>query len=80
MNLTGLTAPLAEICENYSPENHPVFGPLVEEGPVGLVRKYGLAHDEAYADACHLCYEARCRLRHRFPEILRPDQMYGPQE
>jgi hypothetical protein len=36
-----------------------------------------VSHEESYADACHLCYQARCALRARFPEILTPDQMYG---
>jgi len=30
-----------------------------------------------YADACHLCYQARTTLRERFPQVLNPDQMYG---
>jgi hypothetical protein len=34
-------------------------------------------HAASYADACHLCYEARRSLRERFPEVLLPDQMYG---
>jgi hypothetical protein len=37
----------------------------------------GCPHEDAYADACHFCYEARRALRTRFPEILTPDQMYG---
>jgi len=44
---------------------------------VALVEKYNLPHDEAYADACHLCYTARQMLRNKFSEILAPDQMYG---
>jgi MoaA/NifB/PqqE/SkfB family radical SAM enzyme len=69
--------PLSEICETYDPESHPITGPLLAGGPVELVRRYGLAHQEAYADACHLCYETRRVLRARFPETLTPDQMYG---
>jgi MoaA/NifB/PqqE/SkfB family radical SAM enzyme len=70
-------APLKEICEAYDPDSHPIAGPLLEGGPVELIRRYGLSHAETYADACHLCYEARRALRERFPEILGPDQMYG---
>jgi MoaA/NifB/PqqE/SkfB family radical SAM enzyme len=70
-------APLKEICEAYNPDSHPIAGPLLEGGPVELIRRYGLSHAETYADACHLCYEARRALRERFPEILGPDQMYG---
>ncbi len=69
--------PLREICESYDPESHPIIGPLLEEGPVEIVRRYGLAHREQYADACHLCYEVRKDLRDKFPEVLLPDQVYG---
>jgi MoaA/NifB/PqqE/SkfB family radical SAM enzyme len=68
---------LKEICEDYDAEAHPICGPLLEGGPVALVSEYHLPHESTYADACHLCYEARGSLRMRFPEYLRPDQMYG---
>lgn len=71
---------LKTICEAYDPDSHPVIGPLLEGGPAELVRRYGLPHEESYADACHLCYEARCALRTRFPDVLTPDQMYGVPE
>jgi MoaA/NifB/PqqE/SkfB family radical SAM enzyme len=69
--------PLKELCETYNPETHPICGALLAGGPVALVTEYALPHEEKYADACHLCYEARRSLRERFPEILKPDQMYG---
>ncbi len=69
--------PLKEICETYDPDSHPIVGPLLKGGPAELVCCYGLSHAETYADACHLCYEARRALRKQFPEILGPDQMYG---
>jgi MoaA/NifB/PqqE/SkfB family radical SAM enzyme len=69
--------PLAEICESYDPEAHPIVGPLLEGGPAELVRRHKLDHEDSYVDACHLCYTARMRLRRRFPRILAPDQMYG---
>jgi len=69
--------PLKEICESYYAEGHPICGPLLQKGPVGLVDEFDLQHDDLYADACHLCYECRLALRERFPEILGPDQMYG---
>jgi hypothetical protein len=72
-----LQASLHEISTAFKPENHPITGPLIAGGPAELVRRHGLAHEERYADACHLCYEARCRLRSQFPEVLTPDQMYG---
>jgi MoaA/NifB/PqqE/SkfB family radical SAM enzyme len=68
---------LQEICEQYDPDTHPITGPLLRGGPIGLVKGYDVPHRAAYADACHLCYEARRDLRDRFPEILAPDQVYG---
>lgn len=68
---------LSEICEAYDPDSHPIISPLLEGGPAELVRHYELPQEERYADACHLCYEARQALRSRFPEILGPDQIYG---
>lgn len=68
---------LCEICELYDPSAHPITGPILAGGPTELARRYDLPHQDSYADACHLCYEARNALRERFPEILKPDQMYG---
>jgi hypothetical protein len=70
--------PLAEIMGDYDPDKHPVVGPLLVGGPAEIVRKYDLPHEDGYADHCHLCYESRCALRDRFPDVLTPDQMYGP--
>jgi len=72
-----LKRPLAEIMGDYDADNHPIVGPLIAGGPAEIVRRYGLVHDEAYADHCHLCYRSRCALRQRFPDVLTPDQMYG---
>jgi MoaA/NifB/PqqE/SkfB family radical SAM enzyme len=69
--------PLKEICEDYNADAHPICGPLLAGGPVALVTEYSLPHADSYADACHLCYEARIMLRERFPQYLTPDQMYG---
>jgi MoaA/NifB/PqqE/SkfB family radical SAM enzyme len=71
--------PLTEIIRDYSPESHPIVGPLLAGGPVELVGRYELPHKQGYADACHLCYLSRCKLRDRFPDFLTPDQMYGTQ-
>jgi MoaA/NifB/PqqE/SkfB family radical SAM enzyme len=59
------------------PYENPILEPLVLGGPVALVEKFGLPHDEVYADACHLCCAARLMLRDRYPDVLVPDQMYG---
>lgn len=69
--------PLKQICDSYRADEHPICGPLLEGGPAALVEEYQVPHDEAYADACHLCYEARLALRKEFPALLIPDQMYG---
>jgi MoaA/NifB/PqqE/SkfB family radical SAM enzyme len=75
-----LHTPLGELCANYDPLSHSIASPIVEGGPAELARRYDLLVEAAYADACHLCYEARCSLRPRFPDILAPDQMYGIQQ
>ena len=51
--------PLKEIVDSYSPRTDPIIGPLLEGGPVALVERYDLPHEDSYADACHLCYRAR---------------------
>jgi MoaA/NifB/PqqE/SkfB family radical SAM enzyme len=72
--------PFSKIIETYNPSENPILEPLVRGGPVALVEKFSLPHDEVYADACHLCYTARCMLRNNYPDILGPDQMYGELE
>lgn len=67
----------SQIIGEYDPYKNPILEPLVRGGPVTLVEKFGLPHEEAYADACHLCYAARLLLRGEYPEILAPNQMYG---
>ena len=69
--------PFSKIIEEYNPYENPILEPLIRGGPVALVEKFDLSHDEFYADACHLCYAARCLLRRKYPNILTPDQMYG---
>ncbi len=69
--------PLAQLVRDYDPTHHPIVGSLLAEGPRGLVKRYDLDCRDAYADACHLCYVARDKLRRRFPELLAPPQMYG---
>ena len=75
--------PLKQICEEYDADSHPICGLLLSGGPAALVSEYNLPHtspsgdESSYADACHLCYEARTTLRTRFPNLLAPDQMYG---
>ena len=72
-----LQRPLPEIMRNYDADSHPIAGPLLAGGPAEIVRRYGVPHEDGYADHCHLCYEARRLLRNRFPDVLTPDPMYG---
>jgi MoaA/NifB/PqqE/SkfB family radical SAM enzyme len=72
-----LKRPLTDIMSDYDADAHPIVGPLLAGGPAEIVRRYGLSHEEGYADHCHLCYKTRCALRQRFPDELTPDQMYG---
>ena len=72
-----LERPLTEIIRDYDPDTHPIVGPLLAGGPVEIVNRYELPHEQGYADACHLCYISRCKLRDRFPDVLTPKQMYG---
>ncbi|MGD2057174.1 MAG: radical SAM protein [Anaerolineales bacterium] len=69
--------PLSVLVRAYEPDSHPIVGPLLASGPTGLVETYKLEHAEKYADACHLCYNARAQLRDQFPSVLSPDSMYG---
>ncbi len=71
------TSSIQSICDGFDPLNHPIIGPLLISGSLGLAEQYSIPVAGEYADACHLCYETRLSLRSRFPEILTPDQMYG---
>ncbi len=51
--------PLKQICDEYDADAHPICGLLLNGGPAVLVTEYNLPHESFYADACHLCYEAR---------------------
>jgi len=69
--------PFSRIIEEYDPAQNPILEPLIHDGPAALAERFGLPHDESYADACHLCYAARCMLRNRYLNTLAPSQMYG---
>jgi len=72
-----LEVPLKRIMQSYDPDAHPVIGPLLAGGPAELVRQYALEGGKGCADACHLCYRSRSKLREIFPGVLTPSQMYG---
>ncbi len=69
--------PLADLVAGYDPAAHPIAGPILAGGPVGLARTYGLPLAEGYVDACHCCFETRRALLDRFPRELAPRHVYG---
>jgi hypothetical protein len=69
--------PFSSLVNEYEPNGNAILEPLIRGGPVALVEKFGLRHSDHYADACHLCYSARCMLRDIHPSTLAPDEMYG---
>lgn len=69
--------PLGELIGAYEPHRDPVIGPLLAGGPAELARVYDLPREDGFVDACHLCYQARCALRDRFPGQLGPPQVYN---
>jgi len=70
---------LSEIAAGYSPDSHPVCGPLAKGGPALLATQYKVDHEDEYVDECHFCYLIRRALLDRFPEHLAPRQVYGPE-
>ncbi len=68
---------LKSICEGFDPHTNPIVGALLDGGPYKLAVDNGYPASNNYADACHLCYETRKYLRDQFPDMLKPDQMYG---
>jgi len=72
--------PFSEIISSYDPSSHPIIEPLLQGGPVALIKEFDLSHEKTYVDACHFCYAARLQLRPRFSEFLSPGQMYGEVE
>jgi len=69
--------PLSRILREHKPDANPICAPILRGGPAELVRAYRVPHGRAYVDECHLCDDARGKLRGRFPAILAPDQAYG---
>lgn len=85
--------PLAEILTGYRADDYPLIAALLRGGPAEAVRAFSLekeigAGTGKYADACHLCYQARRLLRERGLgreaesrldrlDLLGPGEMYG---
>jgi len=74
----GAHGGLAGVLESYDPARRPIVAEILAGGPWALAQAHGHAPRRAlYADECHLCYEVRCALRERFPDVLAPAQCYG---
>ena len=71
--LTGIR----DLVRGYDVQKHPVAGPLLRGGPIGLAKEHGLAISGSYVDECHFCYAARKQLLARFPQYLAPKEAYG---
>lgn len=69
--------PLSKIMADYSPDAHPICGPLAAGGPALLAQMYKVKLADSYVDECHMCYEVRKALIDRFPRFLAPRQVYG---
>ncbi|HSR43902.1 MAG TPA: radical SAM protein [Acidimicrobiia bacterium] len=69
--------PLRKVMEQYRSGDHPICGPLVEGGPQELASAYSFDPQDRYVDECHLCFETRRSMLHRFPNELTPHQVYG---
>ncbi|UCC67883.1 MAG: hypothetical protein JSV79_12320 [Armatimonadota bacterium] len=71
----------SEAVAAYDPRRHPIASRLLDGGPHALgqyAAERGFEPAPEYVDACQLCYRAREFLRPHFPELLGPDEMYGP--
>jgi len=69
--------PLSELVRSYDAQEHPIAGPLLRCGPIGLVKEHELVMSANYVDECHFCYAARKALLPRFPQYLAPKEVYG---
>ena len=68
--------PLKELVSAYSPNRHPICGPLLAGGPAHLAQVLGYHPPDHVADACHLCWLARKASLDKYPGILEPRQVY----
>lgn len=69
--------PVGPLLEGYRAADHPICGPLTAGGPRALASAHGFEPQDRYVDECHLCFETRRALLHRFPAELSPRQVYG---
>ena len=69
--------PLSEIMATYNADDHPICGPLVRNGPAGLIEELGLTPEDGYVDECQACFLSRRNIIDKYPNILAPRQVYG---
>jgi len=69
--------PLRDLVRDYDAQTHPIAGPLLRGGPLGLAKEHGVATSDSYVDECHLCFTVRKILLPRFPQYLAPKEVYG---
>ena len=68
---------LTNLLEKFDTNPHPIYGPLVHDGPKGLADEYGIIPMQEFQTACQLCYGIRRLLLSQFPEYLSPPQVYN---
>jgi hypothetical protein len=69
--------PLSEIIADYKAEQHPICGPIIRNGPAGLIEELSLIPADGYVDECQACFFMRRELLDKYPEVLTPRQVYG---
>ncbi len=69
--------PLAEIMADYQAEKHLICGPLLRNGPAGLIEELNLTPADQYVDECQACFFIRRQILDQYPEFLAPRQVYG---
>ena len=69
--------PLAEVMKSYDPETHPIVGPLTRGGPARLLQEMKIQLADEFVDECHCCFVTRRKLLDQYPQVLRPELVYG---
>jgi hypothetical protein len=72
--------PLSDIIATYTPDRHPICGPLLAGGPAELSRQTGVEPETGYIDECHLCYATRRKILDTYLDHLAPRQVYGVEQ
>ncbi len=65
------------ILSTFRVESHPIADPLKRGGPYELAVSHGIdISEDAYADACHMCYSIRKKLLHKHTLGIGPITFY----